>query len=671
MIASVLVAFAALYLSTYSPFVPILPLLFVASFLLPYRFERDANATWGVRLLIYAAFAILGRTPNGMPGYFVDAQAFTTAGLIAGSEVVLQSFRTPPEGARYEPIIVSLSGVIFLIACNTFRGHIWFLAPLYVFFLLLSLGELRLGASGNAARGKGGLTGLRRVLTILLAVALGSVLHGSLWANRGSIMAAGARLIANSPNSDVGRDAGANPQLADSFGGNTSTQRLIRIQGTLADSRLRSATYSHYNNGRWEPLNGRSELPVSALPTETREEITTIVKGKVVSTGIDRSRAKTDAKITVLRETGGQLFMPLNAWAILPASGQSFDWNRLQGPVITSEPAPVTYYVINSKKQLLDAKTGRSYDFEIEQGPLCVSLERPNEKVSGVKTARELAQTRAELMTVPPEIDPRVSALARRIAKNGATPAEKAAMIVDYLFQNNRYSLNFERGEGEPISNFILEKRAAHCQYFASATVIMLRAVGIPARYATGYYAHEREEGGTTIVRGRDAHAWAEAYFKNIGWVSLDATPPMGRADPAVKPLSFYQRWIENAQDWFARVRAWFGRLTQLQIGGIVALILVLWALERARQNWIRARRRPPLPTPPPQLAPLARRFEKWLAKRGVTPLPNRPWSESVPPEMQDARDWVESYNRARFDENQIETERIRELERELQKLEK
>ncbi|PQV64698.1 Transglutaminase-like superfamily protein [Abditibacterium utsteinense] len=666
MVASVLVAFAALYLylSTDSPFVLILPVLFLASLLLPYRFERDSGSIWGVRLLIYAAFAVLGRTPSGAPGYFVDAQAFTTAGLIAGSELVLQAFRTPPQGARYDPWIVSLSGVIFLIACNTFRTHIWFLAPLYVMFLLLSLADLRPRARANCA-----FSTTRRVLTILVTVALGAALHQTLWANRGSIMAVGARLISSNAVSDGGNDAGGTPQLSDSFGGNTSTARLFRIAGTLSDSHLRAATFDTYRNGTWGPPLSR-RLPLdSALPNETREEMTAVVKGEVVSTGVDRPRTSADAKITVLRETGGVLFMPLNAWAILPENGQSFDWNRFQGPVTTVEPAPVSYYIINSKTQLFDAKNKRNYDFQTEQGPLCVSLNRPNELVPDVKNLLKLAQTRAQLTTVPPEIDPQVSRLARRVAKNGATPAEKAAMLVDYLFKTNKYSLTFERGAGEPISDFVLNKRAAHCQYFASSLVIMLRSVGIPARYVSGYYAHEAEAGGTTVVRGRDAHAWAEAYLQNIGWVALDATPAAGRADPAVKPLPVYQKWVEKMEDLFARVRAWFGQLTQLQIGGIVVLILVLWGLERARQTWVKSRRRSALPVPPPQLAPLARRFEKWIARRGVTLETNRPWSESVPPEMEEARDWVESYNRARFDE--IGADEVRNLERELERLEK
>lgn len=629
MVAAVLTAFAAFFLSTDSPFALILPVIFIGSLLLPSRFERDSAEIWGVRLLVYATFAVLGRAPTGTPSYFVDSQAFTTAGLIAGGELLLQAFRKPPEGARFEGWIVSLSGVIFLIACNTRRPHIWILAPLFMLFLLLALPDLRPRAASRSL-----LSNARRVTMIFGAIAIGAALHLSLWAYQGSIMALGARLL--SGGRIAGQSAGVsdNPQLSSSFAAGASTARLIRIRGQLNDSHLRAAAFDVYKEGSWGPAISQRTVG-AALPQETREED----ENKV------RRSTSGAAQLTILRDTSGVVFLPLNAWAILPAEGQSFDWNRFQGPVKIDEPTPVSYYVIPSKTQ--------AYDFQIEQGPLCVA---PN------------AAQRAALMIVPPEIDPQVSQLARRIARDGATPAEKAAKIVDYLFVTHKYSLKFVRGAQDPISDFVLGKKAAHCQYFASSATMMLRAVGIPARYVTGYYAHELAPDGTTIVRGRDAHAWTEAYLGNIGWVRLDATPPSGRADPAVSPLPPYQKRLEAMQDAFARVRAWFANLSQIQILGIVLGIVALWGLERWRQHRKTARQRAIGPVPPPELAPLARRFEKLLAKRGITLVAGRPWSELVPDELPE-RGWVDSYNRARFDE--VEEEKVRDLETQLRRLEK
>ena len=61
---------------------------------------------------------------------------------------------------------------------------------------------------------------------------------------------------------------------------------------------------------------------------------------------------------------------------------------------------------------------------------------------------------------------------------------------------------------------------------FASALVLLLRAQGIPARYVGGYYAHEWNHWGKFIsIRSGDAHAWAEVYLPQRGWITVDATP--------------------------------------------------------------------------------------------------------------------------------------------------
>jgi len=75
---------------------------------------------------------------------------------------------------------------------------------------------------------------------------------------------------------------------------------------------------------------------------------------------------------------------------------------------------------------------------------------------------------------------------------------------------------------------------------------VMLRAVGIPARYVTGFLPGEYNDvGGDYIVRASDAHTWMEAYFSPYGWITFDPTPPS--APPAGGPFSrFALYW-----DWF------------------------------------------------------------------------------------------------------------------------
>ena len=75
------------------------------------------------------------------------------------------------------------------------------------------------------------------------------------------------------------------------------------------------------------------------------------------------------------------------------------------------------------------------------------------------------------------------------------------------------------------LSHFLLQSRAGHCEYFATATVLLLRAAGIPARYCRGYAVQEFSKlENRFIVRDRHAHAWTLAYVDGI-WTNFDTTP--------------------------------------------------------------------------------------------------------------------------------------------------
>lgn len=109
----------------------------------------------------------------------------------------------------------------------------------------------------------------------------------------------------------------------------------------------------------------------------------------------------------------------------------------------------------------------------------------------------------------------------------GRSEQDIASRIAAYL-QTFTYSLDLLRPDPSisPVSDFLLNTRAGHCEYFASATALLLRGAGIPARYAVGYSAHEFSPlEGQYLVRSRDAHAWTLAYIEGR-WQTADNTPP-------------------------------------------------------------------------------------------------------------------------------------------------
>jgi len=99
--------------------------------------------------------------------------------------------------------------------------------------------------------------------------------------------------------------------------------------------------------------------------------------------------------------------------------------------------------------------------------------------------------------------------------------------LADYFSTNYRYSLYQTRRSDNTLAlnEFLERTHRGHCEFFASATVLLLRSAGIPARYVVGYAASEYDERDQLfIVRARDSHAWAQAYV-NDRWINVDNTP--------------------------------------------------------------------------------------------------------------------------------------------------
>ena len=98
--------------------------------------------------------------------------------------------------------------------------------------------------------------------------------------------------------------------------------------------------------------------------------------------------------------------------------------------------------------------------------------------------------------------------------------------------------------EGEDFVEHFLTERRGYCMHFASAGALMLRLLGIPARYVTGYSV-DIPESGTLDVSDSAAHAWVEIYLADYGWYPVEMTPgyeeedeepPVTAEDPETTP---------------------------------------------------------------------------------------------------------------------------------------
>lgn len=137
------------------------------------------------------------------------------------------------------------------------------------------------------------------------------------------------------------------------------------------------------------------------------------------------------------------------------------------------------------------------------------------------------------LYTQLPKIDPRIRELAHDITRNAPTPYEKAKEIENFLKTRFGYTLNLTINGPDPLAEFLFDAREGHCEYFATAMVVMLRALGIPARIVNGFQMGEYNDvNHLFIVRESDAHSWVEVYFPRAkSWVEFDPTPPAGIND--------------------------------------------------------------------------------------------------------------------------------------------
>ena len=115
--------------------------------------------------------------------------------------------------------------------------------------------------------------------------------------------------------------------------------------------------------------------------------------------------------------------------------------------------------------------------------------------------------------------------------QNGLTNLDNKKYIPEsvknFVSQNGYYSLDtpaMPDGADFPIW-FLNESDKGYCVHYATAAATMLRALGVPARYVTGYYV-TAHSGQWTTVTSDNAHAWVEYYDENIGWIPLEATPP-------------------------------------------------------------------------------------------------------------------------------------------------
>jgi transglutaminase-like putative cysteine protease len=164
------------------------------------------------------------------------------------------------------------------------------------------------------------------------------------------------------------------------------------------------------------------------------------------------------------------------------------------------------------------------------------------------------AEAQAAYLQLPAGLSPRVVELARTLTAGGVAPAQAVEAVVRWLRDTHRYTLRLPQPtpDVDPVESFLFDTPEGHCEYFATAAALLLRAAGVPARYVNGYLGGEWNDVGHYVaVRDNRAHSWVEAFMPGRGWVRVDATPPLPTAARAgsigqfLDALDFkWSRWV-------------------------------------------------------------------------------------------------------------------------------
>lgn len=277
----------------------------------------------------------------------------------------------------------------------------------------------------------------------------------------------------------------------------------------------RARVYDHYENGRWSESTATignfspedDELPVPDLAGRTEVEFT----------------------ITSFTKNQAVISLPVQ-------------------PIWISRPADVAAFPLPDGTQ--DILFLQTFPFLEPGETFRVRAAMANPSIQELRAAGTDYPdwVTARYLQLPDNFSPRVRNFASQITFELTNPYDIAQTITTVLRAQITYepNLTLPPAGTDLIEWFLFESKQGYCNYYASAEVLMLRSLGIPARMAMGFSTGEVtqtvQRPGETEATEREysiyrkhMHAWPEVYFPGIGWVEFE---PTSNQSPLVRPLS-------------------------------------------------------------------------------------------------------------------------------------
>ncbi len=335
-----------------------------------------------------------------------------------------------------------------------------------------------------------------------------------------------------------------------------SNQILFRVQAP-APVLLREATYDYYQQQNWRA----QQVDFNPLPESSD------TNGWFLTPKPEHRAAPPTAHLSIslyLPQKQGILPLPNNSFYLSALRGLEFRQNRFDGALKLDNAPSLLNYSLDYSESALPTPIDL-------QGSALLNI--PEREAKLLQALADELQLQATQLTEP----------------------QKIARIEAFFADNFHYALAQTAGASfaTPLQRFLRETRAGHCEYFATATVLLLRAAGIPSRYAVGYAVQEYSFfENAYLVRRRHAHAWAQAYVAGH-WQDVDTTPGdwlESEAKAAGKEhLSDFWAWLKHRIDQW-RWQESNSDQRQLLWWLLPLVLLLLWRLSLHKKYQRRSR---------------------------------------------------------------------------------
>lgn len=385
----------------------------------------------------------------------------------------------------------------------------------------------------------------------------------------------------------------------------TSTKIVIRLEPKSGEppAYLREATYRTFKSPAWfanrsktdflsvdHAITNENTWPLEANKTNASRIGIACYLPDVARSGNSMGLLPLPSGSTRLENLPAYVLQKNSGGAVLAEGPGMVQFDVIYGPGQTIDSPPETNVMVfnNTNIDFTRPRFGMTFETNAATGTY---LNGDGFRFHGSHTNR----WRAIDLQVPTNEIPALEDIITELNLRSQSREQAVKTIGEFFATQFTYRMwqdvdNDPDKNNTPLSRFLLKTRAGHCEYFATATVLLLREIGIPARYAVGYSVQEAAT-DNYLVRQRDAHAWCLLWNERTRmWEDFDTTP--GTWFEIESQHGKGTNWASDAWWWarfqFSKLKIRWGQ-THLReyilLGLMPVLALLLFQIVRQRRR--------------------------------------------------------------------------------------